>query len=315
MAKSKLERRAYAAGHFLVTLDSGGATGNWDTSWLHSVDGGTIKSAILNEAGGKQEVPFKTRGPLEIESLTIEAGLGASESILDWIEDAWHKRPSYRNGAITYADFHYRGLLEQTFTEALIEEITFPALDGGNSGPAYLTLKIKPTRIETKDGDGQVLFDQGYDSNKQKAWTPSHFRFSIDGIDCDYVSKIDSFTVKQKIKELPVGGSRYPEIVPVEIEFPDRLTVTMSAAGAGDFIKWHQEDVVADVANAGTSGKTGVIEYLETATASAKPLFSVELDQVGIIGLRFDKSEAGSESIKRCTAELYFENMKFVRGT
>ncbi|MEM9491280.1 MAG: hypothetical protein AAGC55_19180, partial [Myxococcota bacterium] len=84
--------------------------------------------------------------------------------------------------------------------------------------------------------------------------------------------------------------------------------ISIPAAFADDFIKWHEEFVVQG-ARDNEQEKQGSIEYLDPA-GSTKPLFTVELRNIGINSLAIDKSEANAEQIKRCSIELYVEAME-----
>lgn len=292
-------RTAYSSGYFQFALD-----GEPETSWLKSVDGGGVKASLIQENVGPDHIQLKHVATVEIDPLTVEVGMAATSPIFRWIQDSWKHRFSRRDGSVVHANFEYASVIEQWFYEALISEVGFPTLDGSDKNPAYLTLKLQPERIELKNGDGQkIVGAEG--AKKQKLWSPSSFRLEIDGIDCTHVNKVDAFTVKQKIKPLYIGSSRYPELEPAGIEFPN-LTVTMAAAYADDFIKWHQAFVVKGDKDP-KHLKSGAIEFLDPR--SAETLLTVKLENVGINSLTFEKSEAGAESLKRCKVELFVESM------
>lgn len=293
-------RTAYTSGHFLFTID-----GELDTSWLKSVDGGAVKGTVVEESLGLDDLQLKHIATVETDPLTVEVGISASSSVLRWVRDSMNRKFSRRNGSVIHANFKYESVFEQSFSDALLSEITFPALDGSDKSAAYLTLKVQPERITLEKGKGEkVLGKEG--ESKQKLWAPSNFRLSIDGIDCTRVSKIDSFTIKQKIKTLYLGDSRHPELEPTGIEIPG-LTVTMALAYAEDFIKWHREFVIEGGKDPEYQ-KTGAIEFLDPQTNQV--LFTITLESVGIKSLTIEKSEAAAESIKRCKVELFVETMK-----
>jgi hypothetical protein len=297
-------RTAYTSGHFLFQLD-----GDPETSWLKSVDGGSVKGSVLEENVGLDHIQLKHVSTVEIDPLTIEVGMSASAPVFRWIDDSWRHRFSRRNGAIIHANFNLESVIEQEFQDALVSEVSFPTLDGSDKNPAYITIKLQPERVEIKQSGGRKL--QGIDGQKQKLWTPSSFRLEIQGVDCTQVSKIESFTVKQKIKPLYVGSNRYPELEPTGVEFP-KLSISIAAAYAEDFIKWHQAFVVKGDKDP-KHQKPGAIEFLDPATA--KTIFTIELKNVGISQLAIEKSEANAESIKRCKIELFVESMELDLGS
>src|SRR5204862_5263868 len=119
----------------------------------------------------------------------------------------------------------------------------------------------QPERVVTKKlppGSPRV---EGIVSPKQKMWTPSAFRFNIDGIDdMKYVNKLDSFTITQGIKKLYTGAGRFPQIEPTNIKFPN-LTGTISLQYADKLLQW-REDYINSGAPDPKAQKTGSIEFL-----------------------------------------------------
>jgi T4-like virus tail tube protein gp19 len=296
-------RTAYTSGHFLFRLD-----GSKDTSWLKSVDGGGVKGAVTEESIGPDNFQLKHVATVEIEPLSIEVGMSASSPIFTWIQDSWKRQFSRRNGEVVHADFNLASVLAQSFEEALISEVTFPALDGSNKEAAYLSLKLLPERIKLEKRGGERLSAE--ETPKQKLWTPASFRLDIDGVDCKHVNKIESFTVKQKIKPLYTGKSRYPELEPTGVEFP-KLNLSIAAAYADGFIDWYNKLVVEGDQDP-RQQKTGSIDFLDPSTN--EEIFSVQLNKIGINHLTIEKSEANAESIKRCKIELFVESMELNLG-
>jgi hypothetical protein len=298
-----LARRAYAGGHFVFTLDGAPVPG-----YLRSVEGGTITGEVIDETVGPDFTHFKHLGTVSIEPLTLELGMSMSRPIFDWISASWKRDFSRRSGSVVHTDARYESQVEQWFTDALIVETTFPALDGASTDPAYLTVKLQPEQVELKRGDGQLV--SSVISPMQKHWSPSNFRLNIDGLDTSHVSKIDSFSVTQKLKELYVGSARFPELEPTGLEFSN-LTVYTSLAHADDFLAWYQE-VLADGDKDTRQERQGAIEFLGPNRKDT--LFTVGLHNVGIFGFTIEKSEAGADRPKRCKIDLYVESMSLEYG-
>lgn len=297
--------RSYSSGQFLFNLD-----GSPVKSWLKSVDGGVVKGNVVTESVGPDALRFKHISTVEIEPLTIELAMSASSPVFHWIQDSWNRRFSRRNGSVIHANFRMEATLEQEFNNALITETTFPALDAGDNNPAYLTVKLKPEFLKINKESGNKL--QGEEgTNKAKLWLPSMFRLNIDGVDCTRVNKIESFSVKQTVKEMYIGNARYPELEPTGIEFPN-LTISLPTAFAKDFIDWHQKFVV-EGARDDEQEKHGSIEFLDPAGGDV-PLFTIELKRIGINSLAIEKSDAHADAIKRCKIELYVEAMELQYG-
>ena len=298
-----LDSKSYSSGHFLFQLDHSGDPG---ASYLKSVAGGMVKGAVLEENAGPAATQFKHLGTVEVDPIQLEIGMAMSRPVLDWIAGSWKKQFTRMDGQIIHADFNLNSRLEQWFFNALIAETKFPTLDGAAREPAYLGVTIHPEEIQVKDGDGRKV--QGVTGMNQKRWLPSNFRLDIQGVDCRYVNRIDSFTVTQKIRPLYTGVQRMPELEPTGIDFSN-LTVYMAVEHAGDFLAWHKEFVVQG-GKSTTSERPGFIEFLGPDNSTV--IFTINLNQVGIHRLSIEKSEAHAEQIKRAKIELYLESMELV---
>ncbi len=289
---------AYTSGHFSFILD-----GAPTTAWVQSVGGGYVKGQVITEAVGPDDLAFRHLSRVEIEPIELKVAVSAAKPILEWIRDSWNRKFSRRDGSIVHGNFKREATIEQSFLQALLVEVGFPALDGGTKDSAYMTLKVHPEKLEILDASGKLQADEG--DAKIKSWSPANFAVDIDGIDCTHVSKIDAITVKQKISSMYYGSDRYPQLEPSGIEFPT-VTLYTSAAHAKDFIKWHNDFVVKGAKDP-TMEKTGSISF--HSPNSKNTLFSIDMDGVGINSLSIEKSTANADSIKQIKVELYVDTM------
>jgi hypothetical protein len=203
-----------------------------------------------------------------------------------------------------------RTMFEHHFYEALITETTFPTLDGTSKEGGYIKCKLQPESVVTTalDAPGpRILSDV---SPLQKMWTPAAFRFSIDGIDdMQYVNKIDSFTVTLQTKKLCTGASRFPEIVPLKLKFPN-ITGTISLMYADKLLKWHK-DFIRTQEGPGikdsSAQKSGSIEFL--SPDRKQTIFRINLFEIGLVYVGINPSKANEEQIKRLKFELYVDRM------
>ena len=296
-----LDRRSYSAGHFLFHLDDKYDVG---AAYLKSVEGGMVKSAILEEQAGPEALQFKHLGTVEIDPIQLEIGMALSRPVLDWISGSWQRKYSRRSGSIIHADFDFRSKIEQWFEDALITETKFPTLDGGARDPAYLTVTIQPERIHTKHGDLHRV--TGVTGMAQKMWTPSNFRLEIGGINCKHVNRIDAFSVSQRVRPLYLGSTRFPEFEPTGVNFSN-ITVYTAVEHAGDFMRWY-EDFVVKGGKDSSEERDGFLEFLGPDTRTV--LFTINLNRLGVHRLTIEKSQANAEQIKRCRIELYMESME-----
>jgi hypothetical protein len=295
--------RSYTAGHFEMKLD-----GERTTAYLKSVDGGWPKHSLVSEPIGPYNQQIKHASVAEIDPITFEMGVSGANSVLQWIQSSWKKEPATRSGQITHANFNGYATLEHEFSDAHLTEVTFPTLDGSSKEAAYLKVKCQPETVAIRKGGGNKL--EAIMSSAQKLWLCSGFRFKIDGIDgMEYTNKIESFTIKQGVKRMQVGTSRYGELMPTKLEFP-QLSGTIAMGYANKLLDWHKQTVHGDAGKARheKSHRTAMLEFL--APNKNKVLFRINMDEVGLLSTQMIQSTANSDQIKRLKFDLYVGAME-----
>jgi hypothetical protein len=294
------QSKSYTAGHFELQID-----GHKTTTFLKSVDGGWAKANVIDDPNAGNSGRVKHLSTIEIEPLSFEFGLSGSTHILEWIQGSWNRKWSRRNGQISHADFNLKQTFEHEFREALITETTFPTLDGSAKEGGYLKCKIQPEYVATKITSGsQVSSDY---SPKQKLWTPSAFRFTIDQFDgMQYANKIESFTIKQGVKKMFTGSDRFPQIEPTKIEFPN-ITGTIALGYADKLLKWHNDYIYSGKKDPAQQ-LSGSIEFLSPDRAST--IFAIHLKEVGLLSASIQQATANADQIKRVKFEMFVGSMK-----
>jgi hypothetical protein len=296
--------RSYTTGHFEMTID-----GHPSTAYVKTVDGGYVRASLMDEPIGPENHRIKHTSVVEIEPFTIDFGISASDAVLKWIQASWRKEYSRRNGQITHANFDLYQTYVHEFSDALITETTFPALDGASKDAAYIKLKMLPEHVKTTKSAGQQI--KSNTGAKQKLWMCSGFRLKIDGVqDSEYANKIDSFTIKQGTRKFYTGEERFPQIEPTKIEFPG-ITGTISLGYADGFIKWYDQYVHKGMADP-KAQKNGSLEFL--APDRSDVLFRINLYEVGLHHLAMAPSQANADAIKRMKFELYVGRMDLDGG-
>jgi len=293
--------KSFPAGQFQFSLD-----GAPDAGYVKSVSGGYIKGEVAAEQAGPDFHQFKHVATVDTEPLVVELGMGLSKPMIHWIADSWRRQYSRRNGHVGHGDFDRWSQLEQHFTDALLIETAFPALDASSKEPLYMTAKILPEVLEVKKGSARL---GGIITPKQKLWMSCNFALSIDGVDCKGVNKIDSFTIKQKFKKLHVGSMRHPEIEPTGLEFPT-LTFYCGLGRAQGFLDWHEQYVVKGRRDTKME-KNGEIQY---RSPSGDILMTISLRGVGITAVSIEKSEANADKLKLAKIECFVETMEIYDG-
>ncbi|TMQ03357.1 MAG: hypothetical protein E6J91_47330 [Deltaproteobacteria bacterium] len=298
---TRLGNKSITAGHFELLID-----GHKTTAFLKQIEGGWSRANVVDDAVGADQNRIKQIATVDIDPFSLEFGLAGANDLLQWIKGSWSRKYSRRNGQITHADFDLYSTYQHEFFEALIVETTFPTLDGAAKDGGYVKCKIQPERVVTKKlppGSPRV---EGIVSPKQKMWTPSAFRFNIDGIDdMKYVNKLDSFTITQGIKKLYTGAGRFPQIEPTNIKFPN-LTGTISLQYADKLLQWHEDYINSGAADP-KAQKTGSIEFL--SPDRKQTIFRINLYEVGLNFAAIESATANAGQIKRVKFEMFVHRM------
>ena len=295
--------RGYVAGKHSLELDG------FTAGSVESAEGGTAMADVVEEKLGPDHIVRKHIAGVKYEDITVNCGTGMSKTLYDWISDSLKAGNARKNGALVTADYNYKARSRLTFANGLIREVSFPTLDASSKDAARLTIKIAPESTrQTATTDGAVDGSKpGF--SQQKKWLCANFRLKLDGLDCTHVNRIEALALKTVIVENPVGELRDYEKEPAHIEVPD-LVVTLAESAATDFFTWHEDFVIK-----GNSGqdkeKSGTLELL--APNLQEVLFTLSFSGVGIYKLA---SQAGAgETIRRVTASMYCEEMRFAAGT
>ncbi|MCE9578397.1 MAG: phage tail protein [Deltaproteobacteria bacterium] len=301
---SNTQPRAYSAAHFGLELD-----GNHKTVGLfRSIEGGGVSAEVMSYQHGANYDVWRQLGKPKFEDFKIQVGMAMSKPFYDWMEDFFAGRPTRKNGAIVAADFYYAERARREFSEALISAIDFPKLDATDKNAAYMTVTVSPEKMVFTPGKGQKL-ELSVDDTAAKLWTCCNFRLAMDGLDASLkrVTKIDGFSIKQKIIEYHHGGRREPVKVPSRVEWPN-LVFYVPEVDAGPIIDEFMKHAADGNPQGAADQRNG---HIETFDHSGKALFNVILHGIQLKSASPDKSDANSEEIKQVKFEVSIEKMEF----
>jgi hypothetical protein len=260
--------------------------------------GGSVYADVISETDTAVAVSKKHLGPMRYESFALPVGLIMSNELFEWLGASWGPQPPLRDGAVLTLDGQMAVTRAAGFTDALVTETTFPTLDAASHEAGHLTVRVQPATIDLTDGSGKLsLF-----AAKQKLWRTSNFRLEINGLDCKYVNRIESFAVRREV-EIQSDGGGVINLVPGRVEFPD-LLITLSLASAKTWFDWHEQFVVEGNNDEGFE-RGGALRFM-SADLTAE-LARIELHHLGIVRLWPAKDQ-----LARVTAELYCEEMVLV---
>ena len=281
--------RSFTSGRFALELD-GAFQG-----FLASTVGGEAFAEVIEVGALKQP------GLPQYEDITVEFDFSMASSTFDWMKACMDGSPLRKSGALISADFNFKELSRLDFSDALISEIGFPALDAASKDGGRLSLEFSPDSTRRKPGSGAAI---PASAKVQKKWFPANFRLKIDGLEaaCTKVNKIEALVVKQKFLVNSDGGRQ-----PGRLEYPN-LVVTLAESAAGPFFDW-AESFIIQGANGQKDEKSGSIDFLTLDLKTV--LATLTFSNLGIFRCAPEKAEAGVESIRRVKAEMYCESMTF----
>ena len=286
----------YGADHFILYLDGG-------PTILKNFEGGNIKGEIETAGTGSGNLPGKNISALKFEPILLHAGISMGKSLREWMMGTLDQTNLRKSGYVVACDVDCQATAFRHFNNALITEITIPALDTTSKDSAFFAIKINPEEITFKDGDKSVL--TGMINTRNKQWLCSNFRMRLGDLPCTRVSKIEAFTIKQHAMLETSGDFRVSGKEITKLEIPN-LKVTFAEGDIKPWAAWFDEFVVKG-RNDQENELPGVIEFLDPG--GSEILGSVDLRQVGIFSLSVEKPETGTDKISDYVAELYVEKM------
>ncbi|WP_428261591.1 phage tail protein [Haliangium sp.] len=302
MPATQNANRAYSAAHFVLELD-----GNNSVGVIRSVDGGGVKSEIMTYQMGDNHDLWRQISKPKYEDLKIEFGMSMSKEFYNWIKAFFDGEVVRKNGAVVAGDFHYKERARREFQEAIISEISFPKLDGGDKNPCYMTASLAPETLRFAKGTMRDL-ETTIGKMNQKLWTSANFELRLDGFEaaCKRITKVDGFTIKQQVHDYHAGNQRDPLRVPGLLEFPN-ITFYVPEADAQAFIDHFNEFGIGGKVQKPARHTGGIV----CRDHAANDLCTVSLKGVDIASVVPEKSDSTSEEIKQVKVELAIESMAF----
>ncbi len=209
---------------------------------LSSYEGGMPEGEVIEYRDGADPIARKMIGRPIFGNIVMEMPMSlVTPGIWEWIDAMMKGTPTRKNGAVILADFNYKERRRVDFSDALITEVTFPALDGASKDAAYLKLELAIGSSAVAAGSGTAVPAPA--TSKQKQWHCANFSIKIGDLPTKRVSKVDAFTIKQGIIEFEDGTSRTPMRVPGRLEFPN-ITISVPDADYDAYGKWLQSHVL-----------------------------------------------------------------------
>lgn len=272
---------------------------------LESVEGGNALTEVVLEPPGLDLIQRKRPGPVRFEDIVIRVPLGgSSKPLTNWMAEMLTKGPISRNGAITYPDFNNTEVKRLEFFNALLTEVTFPALDGASKDVASVTLRLTPQTTRLAGSKGKAFPPPG---NKTKPALRSNFRCNIQGLEnaCKNIFQVDSILAKRPMTTVAAGQEKFRQLGSGSgVLDCSMITLTLPPGDVGPFHAWF-DDVVLKGNPAGE--RAGLLEWLSPDMNTA--IGSLLFGGLGIVRVAANSAEAGTEKIQTARVEMYCETI------
>jgi hypothetical protein len=295
-----------------------------DAGAPNAVKGGEAYGDVIDETVGPDLVVRKHIGGVRYSDIEIECGAGMTRDVYTWIANMLARKAPRKSGAVV--SFDYGGTERQrlAFSNGLITEVGFPALDSASKDAAHIKLKITPEETKRAAASGTSTT---MPLSKGTQWFRSHFRLTIDGLDCSGVSRIEPLVARQALVESPAAMRDYIQ-EPSALDVGD-LVLTLRESQAKDWYAWQDELLPAqrqlgrvlegdrpflatDVGRRGNLGpafeRTGKLEFLAPNARDA--IFELGFKGLGIYRLAAEQ-EAATQGISLVRASMYCEELTF----
>lgn len=298
-------KRSYVGGRFGLELD-GGFCG-----LINGFEGGNYAADIATSTVGTDRFLRKILGTVRVEPLTIETGFEMAKPFYDWIGRTMNGEGARKNGAIIEMDQGFNVISRRSFTNMIISEVEFPALNASEKNAVGLTVTIVPEQVKLEAASGKL--PQGTGTKPvQKAATASNYRLNIQGLEqvTQRANSVNAFSFKQKIVSQTVGQSRFAQVLPAGAEFTN-LSFSVAEANAGPLYAWF-DDFVLKGNNAVVKERQGVLEYLGPDMKLV--LATVQFIGLGIIRLATEGTAGVGEQIRRTKAEMLCQRITLTPG-
>jgi phage tail-like protein len=292
-----MAERSFAAGRFAFGIDGTFA------GFIKKCSGGITKGDVVTHKLGTTNFERKHLATISHEPLTIEVSMGMGKDLWDWIKSSWDQGFVQKNAELLACNFNHEVQAVRVFNDCYIGKVTVPACEGASKDASYFTIELVPETIRYEKGDGSKI--QGQENVNSKKWLASNYRLEIDGLPCERVAKIDSFSWEQKVALDQVGQFREAKKEPAALTVPNiKLTISMA-----DYWPWYEwfDNFVLKGQCTDADEKKGALTFL--APNLTDELMTISFDHLGIISIDQEAVDANTENIARFVVELYCEQM------
>ena len=238
------------------------------------------------------------------EQIRFDAGLDLAPPLYDWIAASFDKGHVVKSGEIVAVDGRGAKREVHEFHRAVVDSVSFPPLDAGDTSPASMTVTIAPAAVNLVKGSGEKVAKI---APATKKWLCSNFRFELGDLPLDRVSTVDSFTWKSGVTKKEVGSFREPTQHPAALEVPN-LVLNISTTDLAAWDSWHR--TFAGPEREAGNGLDGRLVFLGPDRGSA--LAAVELHDATMASLTVRTAGAATTEPHSVVIELVQSRLSFI---
>jgi hypothetical protein len=284
-----LKGGTYVATRWMLSIDG-------TTVPVRSIDGGVAQVEIV-ETPSPGGIGLKRPAAVRFDPVSLEVGLDTG-GLSDWLRSTLDRKYSRKDLVLHQIDTSKNELASIELRDALVTEIDVPKLDAGDSGEAWLKVKLQPEFVRRGTGSGKSAAGKA----KPDPLKPSTTRLEISGIGAvPELMAVGAFGFKQTFKKDYVGNPPTPNVEPTRLELPD-LVVTLAdtggKSGARAFDAWFEDSAIKGNSD---DKRTAVL----TVESHGRRTLTFTFSGVGIASAQMFQGTAGRGREYR----LYAENV------
>jgi hypothetical protein len=251
---------------------------------LDGAEAGVLKSMSSKTVTPPPESPRDEGAALNGE-LQLQFGLDMRTALYDWIDANLKQSGKPRSGVVVSYDASGNATAQTEFSDAVLTELTIPALDAASKAAGFFTLDLV-----ANVRSGAAPASKGIAKMKAKVWTTSQFRLEIDGLETKRVSKIEALSLRT-----PASGAGGP----LSVRSP--LRVKANVADKPSWDKWQEASARGDAVK-----KEGRIVFLNADFKDT--LAEIKLHGLGISSLGISSQSSGPAAMFE--AELRYDSLE-----
>ena len=273
---------------------------------LHSCDGGEPYGVVAVERAAAGAAPGKHIAGCEFAPLEMSFGVGMDAALYSWLASWLEGKSDSKSGSVIFVDYNFREQGRLDFQNAQITKVAFSTFDASSRDPMLISVTLQPdrtTRRTTSGGTTSKLI------GRQKRAMSSNFQLTLTNLPTTHVHAVQLPTTAAVPSADAVGVLRLPA---AGMEYSvTNLECAVSAQDAQAYRDYLQ-DFVVNGNNQQAMERTGTLEVL--APDFKEVLFTIGLENLGIVRVTDDRQERGAQAVTRVAVEFYCERMTFNAG-